>query len=556
MVYGLDGDTQMYDPGAARGHVIAAPIASGPGEGAPLAGVVTLLLDGRSRAAMQTTLALVEVLAGYAHHHAAQRALRRVQASSASLDLAARLIAAVNQTADFKGATIQLVNDLARQLGLDRAALGWTYGAGSVHPEGEGPTGIRCVALSDTEMLDRRMAMVQRLEAAMEECLDQQQAVLLPAPSPEADPVLAQAVTHAHRELTSRDAGLKVASVPLRVGDARGERVVGVVLLEAGAGARLDAGLVELVQATMDLVAPVLSVKHSDARPLPRRLRDAGVRAGAWLVGPKHTAWKLVGLTAMLGLLFVTFYPATYRVGATMELLPRERRTISMPFDGTLGALSPGAEAGAKVTKGQVLAEVDTRELTLALLEARSQVVQYEKQADEALKKGEMAEVVQVRARAEQARARTDLLRSQLERSRLTAPIDGTIIAGDLKGKVGSAVRVGERLFEVAGTDDLEVVAMVDDRDIAYIREGQTGEVSPKAAPDLAVAFVVERIVPASQAKEGQNVFEVRGRLTEPLPAGLLPGVQGQARFNTQRRSLAWIASRRIVDQARVWLWW
>lgn len=552
-VFGLEGgDGLMYDPQTVRGHVIAVPVAGGMSHesGAPLQGVVTLMLDGRSRAALQTTLAIVEIVAGYTFHHAAHRALRRVQSSAASLDLAARLIASINQTADFKGCTLQLVNDLSRQLGLDRVALGWSRGGK------EDARSVRCIALSDTEQIDRRMAMVQKLEAAMNECLDQEQPVLYPPPAPEADVVLSQTVTHSHRELAASDAGLKVASMPLRVVDAEGERLIGVVLAEAGSAVRLDPATVELVQATLDLVAPVLAVRHSDDRSIAARTRDWTIKTAAWAVGPRHTVWKAAGVLASAALLFVLFFRTTYRVSAPMGLEPRERRTISMPFDGTLATLEPGAEPGAKVSKGQVLARLDTRELTLAALEAESQIVQFEKQADEALKKGDMAENVQLRARADQSRARRDIMRSQLDRSVVTAPLDGQIIAGDLRSKVGAAVKVGEKLFEVAAPGDLEVVAYVDDRDIGLVHVGQTGEISPKAAPSLAVPFVTETVVPASTAREGKNVYEVRGRLTRELPPELLPGVEGQARFNTERRSLAWIASRRIVDQLRIWLWW
>jgi hypothetical protein len=85
----------------------------------------------------------------------------------------------------------------------DRVALGWVKGIGD-------SGAVRVVAVSDTEMIDRRMAMIQKLEGAMDECLDQEQAVLYPPPKAEggeeADVLLAQAITHAHRELAASDA--------------------------------------------------------------------------------------------------------------------------------------------------------------------------------------------------------------------------------------------------------------------------------------------------------------------------------------------------------------
>jgi multidrug resistance efflux pump len=523
---------------------------------------VTLTVESRTRQALQTTLALLEVLAGYVFIHSAQQSLRRTRGASAALDLAARLLSAINSTSGFKGCTLQFVNDLCRKLAVDRVALGWVHGAANARRQGTeataGRRGVRLVALSDTENLDRRMAMAQKLEAAMDECLDQEQTVLYPPPpvsGPQADVVLSQAIVHAHRELGASDAKLKVASFPLRVVDAEGERILGVVLVESAGEGAIELPTIELVQATLDLVAPVLAVRHSDDRNLALRAVDSSVRAGAWLVGPKHTVWKIVGVLVMVATACLFLINVTYRVGAPMELLARERRTISVPFDGVIATLAPGIEPGRKVEKGQAMLDLDTTEVRLSELEAQGQILQAEKQADDALKKGEQGEYQQALAKAQQSRARADLYRHQIERSHIVAPISGTIISGDMTDKVGAAIKLGEKLFEVADLSDMIVVAKVDDRDISLIRMDTSGEVSPKADPSLKLPFTVEAIVPLAQAAEGQNAFEVRGRLTN-TPAWFRPGMEGQAKFNTQGHSLAWIASRRIVDQLKVWLWW
>jgi hypothetical protein len=566
MVFSLDsGEELMYESSGGKGHIIAVPVLSGsPAEAPnlPLQGVVTLLIDGRSRQALQTTLAMVEVLSGYVFGHTTHQILRRVKAASSSLDLAARLLATMNQTATFKGCCLQFVNDLCRQLSVDRVGLGWVHGSGSnVEARRRAGTGRRVVkmaALSDTENLDRRMAMVQKLEAAMEECLDQEQPVLYPPPPSTgamADSVLSHAITHAHRELAASDARMRVATFPLRVADPKGDRIIGVLLIEAGGDVNFDPSGVELVQATLDLVAPVLGVRHSDDRILALRAWDSTLRAAAWAVGPKHTVWKVVGIAVMVLTLFVTFYQTTYRVGAPMELQPRERRVLSAPFDGVIASIPAGVEPGRGVEEGQLLLAFDTTERRLGALEAQSQIVQFEKEADDLLKKKQYGEAQQAAAKAKQAQAKLWLLEHDIARANVTSPLGGIIIAGDIKDKVGSAVKLGETLFEVADLSNMRVVAKVEDRDISLVQIGQTGEVSPKSNPSLKFPFVVERIVPLSQAAEGSNFFEVHCRL-EDAPDWFRPGMEGQARFDGPRKSLAWIGTRRVFDTLRVWLWW
>lgn len=588
--FGLEARDGLYDAAQATGYVLAVPVfASGTQEhaaGAAPMGVITMVLDGRSRQALQTTVALVEVLAGYAFAHSTGQQLRRAKTSAASLELATRLIASINSSGmashlpnapkvgeasgwsnGFKACALQFVNDVCRLVAVDRVALGWVRGPGSIQPKDassrEQRRQIRIVALSDTEQLDRRMAMVQKLEAAMDECMDQEQTVLYPPPpaeGPGADAVLSQAVTHAHRDLAAADARLRVASFPLRVPTTTGDMIVGVVVVESGAAdagtSRLDLQVVELIQAALDLVAPVLSVRHSDDRAIALRTWDWLMKVAAWAVGPSHTAWKVAGIALMLATSASIFVTTTYRIGAPVELRAKEKRVISAPFEGTIASIEPASSPGSTIEPGMVLVKLDATSRRLSALEARSQVNQFEAEADEALRKGDNAEAAQARAKAAQAQAKLDLLEWEVDRATITAPIQGVVVLGDLGDKVGASVKLGDTLLEVADLSEMRIIARVADRDIAFITEETTGEFSPKSDPSRAYAFKVERIVPLSQAVEGQNAFEVHALLSVPGTGALRPGMEGQARFNGPDRSLAWIASRRVIDQLRVWLWW
>jgi hypothetical protein len=554
-IFGIDAGAAFYGE-QEKGSIVAIPVPTGLPESAapgPL-GVVTLLIESRSRQALQTTTALVEVLAGYTLLHATRQQVKRMRGATAALDLAARLIASINTSPSFKGAALQLVNDLSRQMRADRVALGWVKGIGT-------SGAIRVMAVSDTELIDRRMAMIQKLEAAMDECLDQEQAVLYPPPPAQgdgqSDVLLSQAITHAHRELGASDARLKVVSLPLRDGD----KVVGVVTIESTAEGPADIASIELVQAALDLLAPVLIVKRSDDRPLPVRAGVSAAKAGKWLVGPKHTGWKLAGLALFLALVGSTIVRMPYRVEAPIEIQPRTRFVVAVPFEGVVKTVPAGVEAGRKVRKGDVLVEMVTDELELKLLDAQGRLTQATKEADAYLNQKKFAEETQARLRAEQAEAEIRSARYNLGRAKVISPIDGTIIAGDMTDKVGAAVKVGDVLFQVATLDDMVVVARVSDRDIGLIRgEGEPGgptigEVATKANPAAGHPFAVERIVPLAQPKDGKNAFEVRGKLESQAPI-LKPGLEGFAHFDTGRHSLIWIGTRRIRDQLRLWLWW
>ncbi|MEO1583968.1 MAG: HlyD family efflux transporter periplasmic adaptor subunit [Planctomycetota bacterium] len=573
-VFGLRSGDGLYSSDADQGFVVCVPVQRV--EGGASTRVVSMLLDARSKEALQTTLAVVELLAGYAHLGAARQQLSRTRSAGAALDLATRLIGSINASRSFKGASMQLVNDLARHLKADRVALGWRGGlagaAAGALPDAEGTrdasvvpdrdsTPVRVVAMSDTEHVDRRMAMVRKIAAAMDECVDQEQAVVHPLPEvrpgQQADPVLSRALTTAHRELAASDANLKLASLPIRDG---GE-TLGVITIESAApGQTIEVGTVELLQATLDLVGPVLRLRRSDDRPVPARVVDSARRSAAWLVGPRHTLWKLAGAAVVAALLASVLVSVPYRVEASISLRPIEKRVVSVPYDGSIREVTPLAEAGTVVSAGDVLARLDTSELELSAVEARGQVQQAEAQADEAIRRGEGAARQQAEAQAAQARARLELFEGRIADAAVRAPIDGTIIAGDLSDRVGARLSRGEVLFEIAPLDRMRVVAKVDDRDIGLVSQamadgGLLGSVATRAYPDRRYPMRVDRVVPLAQAGEGANTYDVYATLDESA-AWMRPGMEGLAKLDVGDRRLIWIATRRITDSLRLWLWW
>lgn len=537
-VFAMESDTELYDGASGPGYVMSLAL---PGEGGKSAGAVTLLIEPRSKQAIQSTLAMAEVIIGYVHGHAARQELKRQVQTGRALDLATRLIGAINTATGFKGATIQLVNDLAKTLSADRVALGWVRG-----------DSIRVQAISDTEHFDRRMTMVQKMQSAMDECLDQDQAVVHPPPSSQQDMLLSQAISHAHKELAAGESKLNVVSIPLR----DHLKVLGVLTIESRTpeATGVDLKTVELIQAAMDLVSPVLAVRQSDDRMLPLRAVDSAVHAGRWFVGPKHTVWKLAGLAVVIAMIVVTVVSTTYRVGATVELRPREKRIVSMPLDGVLKSLGEGIEAGALVKAGQVLVQVDDADLRLQAEDARARLVTAEKQMSQAMKEQKTPDAKRFEAQRDQAKAQLDLYESRIARARIVAPIDGTIISGSLKDKIGASVKLGEELFQIAPLGDMMAVARVDESDVALIAEGGAGKLATKSRPGDEFGITIEKIVPLAEARDGKNQFEVRVKLNSAA-AWMRPGMEGRVNLDAGEHTLIWIGTRRVVDAVRLWLW-
>ena len=146
-------------------------------------------------------------------------------------------------------------------------------------------------------------------------------------------------------------------------------------------------------------------------------------------------------------------------------------------------------------------------------------------------------------------------MEERLARAVITAPFDGIVVSGDLSQQIGSPVETGRLLFEVAPLQGYRVMMEVDDRDIAHVALGQTGELVLSGMPDRRIALTVRRITPVATQKDGRNFFSVEAAVGAGAPQGLRPGMEGVARIGVGERSLLWIWTRGFVEWLRLALW-
>ena len=176
----------------------------------------------------------------------------------------------------------------------------------------------------------------------------------------------------------------------------------------------------------------------------------------------------------------------------------------------------------------------------------------------EALANHERAQMRILTSLIEQADAQIALIEEQLARTRIVAPFDGFVVAGDLSQSLGAPVERGDVLFEVAPLDSYRVILDVDEREISDVRVGQTGQLALTGMPRDSLAIQVEKITPISSSEDGRNFFRVEARLLgEPSPK-LRPGMEGVGKIFVDERKLVWIWTYKIVHWFRMflWSWW
>ncbi len=464
----------------------------------------------------------------YQDHRRLQQADAELSQFSNALDLMLQL----NAQTRWQAVAMTLCNELATRYRCTRVSLGWLNGRY-----------VRLAAISHIEKFERRMEIVGRVEAAMEETLEQDEEITLPRSAE------SLAITRDHEVFSDAEKSPHLCSLPIRVGD----KATGVLLLERGETPFTEEE-VRSLRVICDQAARRLADLQEHDGWLGKRLARSTRRRFAKLLGPEHTWAKVatVGVAALLAVLF--FVKVSYRVEAPFIIRTEAMAEVPAGFDGFIREVL--VRVGDEVKSGQPLLRLDDRDLQSEAAAAQAEHQRFRAEADIAQAEGRISEMQVALRRMEQARATLELSRYRLSRVELKAPFDGVVVEGELREKLGSPVKRGETLFKIARLDGLYAELKADESDIHNIAMNAGADLALISRPALTFPASIERVEPAAVAEEGGNHFIIRARLTGTSADWWRPGMSGLAKVDSGKRSIAWCLTHRAIDQARLWLWW
>lgn len=448
-----------------------------------------------------------------------------------------RLIATLDMVASalaedgFEAAAQALATDLAIRLDCDRVSIGFLR-----------ERNTHVVAVSHSAEFGERMNLIRAIGTAMDEALDQKSIMLLPARDDET------LVTRDHAALARQFGCDSVLTVPFAVG----ELTAGAFTFERPGNRPFDPDTVELCQAVVALGCRILEARRLNERLLVGRIKDAAEAELRKFIGPRHFGRKLAASVLMLMAIFFSFASGEHRVAANATLEGAVRRVLVAPFDGYVATATH--RAGDVVAAGTVLATLDDRDLRLEYYKWTSQRSQYGKQYQETVAQHDRAQSNITLSQVQQADAQMNLLAEQLSRTQITAPFAGIVVSGDLHQSLGSAVRRGQVLFEVAPLNAYRVILEVDESDITAIKADQAGALSLTSIPGEVFPLTVTHVTPVAVSREGRSYFRVEALLAHTSDR-LRPGMEGVAKVETGRSRLIWIWTHKFVDWLRLTLW-
>lgn len=216
-------------------------------------------------------------------------------------------------------------------------------------------------------------------------------------------------------------------------------------------------------------------------------------------------------------------------------------------------------ETGSNVERGDLIVQIDTRDLTnqlqqaeadLRSAEASLEVARVNKERSNELYKGriitaqenEQADLQYTQGQANVIRVRTnvELAQRRLDEARVTAPVAGTVIAktvsrGQVIQSATSVMGGGTTLVTMADLSRVQMRAFMNETDIGRIAQGQEARVVVDAFPNRSFTGAVEKVEPQAVIQQSVTMFPVIISLpnSERL---LLPGMNGEVSVNIERK--------------------
>ncbi|HNX97602.1 MAG TPA: efflux RND transporter periplasmic adaptor subunit, partial [Candidatus Aminicenantes bacterium] len=197
-----------------------------------------------------------------------------------------------------------------------------------------------------------------------------------------------------------------------------------------------------------------------------------------------------------------------------------------------------------RVKQGQVIAQLDTSTLLMAVDSAQSNYAKAMAQLQQAVTDLHRTELLfqekirtkndleQAQINHTTAKANLQAAKSELERSRINlsyatiyAPIDGVVISRDIDvGQTVAASFTAPTLFQIANDlSKMQILASVDESDIGQIKEGQGARFTVQAYPERNFPGRVSQI--RMQPTTTQNVVNYTVVVEVDNPGMLLPGM-------------------------------
>lgn len=293
----------------------------------------------------------------------------------------------------------------------------------------------------------------------------------------------------------------------------------------------------------------------SSRSPAPRRMRTIilvgiAIAAVAILVVALQNSFSPAVEVDVATVMYIYPSQANAVLTASGYVVAQRKAAIASKATGRLVYL--GVEEGDKVTKGQIIARIESADVEAASAQAQATLAQYKAELTDAERSYNRAKQLiagglisqadydaakfryeRVIASISAAEAAVQAAEVQVENTRIRAPFDGTILTknadvGEVVAPFGAGASAKVAVVTIADMSSLEVEADVSESNIERVTAGQPCEIVLDAYPDKRYRGYVHKIVPTADRAKATVLTKIR--FTE-LDSRVLPEMSAKVQF-------------------------
>jgi len=488
----------------------------------------------------RTVIALLSQAAESADNYLVQRRASVLDDDRKSLARLLQYAEAVHGSLNHEKVVFQIAN-------LGRDTIGCTRLVVWVDPKVK----RRLFAVSGVDKADRRAVLMQSLEKLSKLCLEIKKPIvasreqLVEMPEDEKLTILLKDYFNVSKldqiflqPIINKEDYLGVL-IAEGFEEAAGANHAGVIATVAKHAAVALANALEM--AAVPLVRPLGKLKQIKNDPKKRR---------KWL-----TIFIIIVAAIVTGLLM----PWTVKIEGACKLTPQERRVLDVPLDGVKIAEIVTSEGF--VEQGTLIARLDDEELRNNLIAYQAQWAQAQNDFNRATSMASSENQEKFRLEVDRLDAFISLMKLQISKCQMKAPISGTILTPQLKQKTGMTVNRGDMFCEIANLESWVLVLEVPQQEIFWVqRRLQEGSAEVKffleAFPETKLTTKITNIDQISQIpqihQELGNVYEIRVEVDNEelaeIQMALRDGITGRAKISTEERALGYVLLRKVIS--------
>lgn len=262
---------------------------------------------------------------------------------------------------------------------------------------------------------------------------------------------------------------------------------------------------------------------------------------------------KKVAMSAVAGMIVCSLLPVSDELEVPFRVIANDHRIVTAPFDAVIERIN--VKVGQKVVVGaSVLAMLATHDLDLRIASNKAKRESALTERSSARVASDPVRIKRAQLEVDIANAQISLLQYRKSLAQIKPQLSGVVVKSDVENQLGSMVKRGQSLFEIADVTRVKLELYIPDDKVLRIASGQEGRAALAALPGDAIPMSVVKVDPKSKTVGNRSVFVATGFLPQPGP-GMRPGMEGLAKIDTGNTLLGWWLIRDAVNYIRHVFW-